>query len=148
MNTTINRSYYLDIKMKKLFYTFLIVCCSNLLINAQEFRSPDGNLTMNFSVKNNGIPTYRLTFKGKDVIKLSKLGLELKDEAAPVKFGTEMGMKSKSDNGKTSLYDNFVVMDNITATFDETWITNRFNLLPLYPGTFASLALSLLFPCS
>lgn len=110
-----------DIKMKKLFYTFLLVCCSNLLINAQELRSPDGNLTMNFSIQNNGIPTYRLTFKGKDVIKLSKLGLELKDEVPPVKFGTEMGMKSKLDNEKTSLYDNFVVMDNKTATFDETW---------------------------
>ena len=57
---------------------------------AQELKSPDGNLSMNFSVQEGGIPTYKLTYKGKDVIKPSRLGLELKDENPAAEFGTEM----------------------------------------------------------
>lgn len=88
---------------------------------AQELKSPDGNLSMNFSVQEGGIPTYKLTYKGKDVIKPSRLGLELKDENPTAEFGTEMGMKGKNNNPKTSLYDKFSVTNTQTSTFDETW---------------------------
>lgn len=106
--------------MKKLFLLLCISVITNYMV-AQELKSPDGNLSMNFSVQEGGIPTYKLTYKGKDVIKPSRLGLELKDENPAAEFGTEMGMKGKSNNPKTSLYDKFSVTDTQTSTFDETW---------------------------
>lgn len=71
-------------------------------INAQELKSPDGRFVMTFSLQNNGVPTYSLTYKQKLVIKPSKLGLQLKDD-------------------KKSLLDDFVLSDTKTSTFDETW---------------------------
>lgn len=106
--------------MKKLFLLLCISVMANYMV-AQELKSPDGNLYMIFSVQEGGIPTYKLTYKGKDVIKPSRLGLELKDENPTAEFGTEMGMKGKSNNPKTSLYDKFSVIDTQTSTFDETW---------------------------
>lgn len=69
---------------------------------AQNLKSPDGNLSMTFAIGQNGVPTYSLNYKGKPVIKPSKLGIELK-------------------NDKTSLLDGFSVSDAATSTFDETW---------------------------
>ena len=87
--------------MKKsiLLLIYLITYC---FINAQELKSPDGNLSMNFSLLNDGTPTYKLSYKNKEVIKSSKLGLELK-------------------NDKNSLLNNFSISDTKIATFDETW---------------------------
>lgn len=72
------------------------------MAQAQEISSPNGELKMKFSLNKAGTPTYQLSYKGKDVVKQSKLGLELK-------------------NDETSLLDNFVVKDTKTSTFDETW---------------------------
>lgn len=47
-------------------------------IQAQTITSPDNNLTMQFSL-NGGVPYYSLTYKGKEVIKTSKLGIEAKN---------------------------------------------------------------------
>ncbi|UJH92549.1 glycoside hydrolase family 97 protein [Antarcticibacterium sp. 1MA-6-2] len=86
--------------MKKVF---IIACFINLLsVNAQEINSPNGELKMKFSLNKAGTPTYNLTYKGKEVVKQSKLGLELK-------------------NDTTSLLDNFVLQDTKNSTFDETW---------------------------
>lgn len=107
--------------MKRIFIALLSLCISTELVNAQDLKSPDGKLLMNFSIQNGGIPTYKLTYKGKVVLKPGKLGLELKDERPPAKFGTEMGMKSGTDNPKTSLYNQFTIANTKTASFDETW---------------------------
>ena len=56
------------------------LCCSVLLASAQQLKSPDGNLVMNFSLNGQGAPTYDLFYKDKAVIKPSTLGLELKKE--------------------------------------------------------------------
>lgn len=106
--------------MKKLI---LLLCVSLIasVTRAQELKSPDGNLTMSFSLENGGVPTYALTYKGKVVIKPSKLGLELKGGNNRVEFGSELDMKSQPKDPKTSLYDNFEIADAKTATFDETW---------------------------
>lgn len=72
---------------------------------AQKLQSPDGKFVMNFSVQNGGFPTYQLVYKGKEVIKPSKMGLELKAD--------------KPED--QSLYSNFELVDSKTATFDETW---------------------------
>jgi hypothetical protein len=44
---------------------------------AQQLKSPNEAFTMDFSLQNDGTPTYALKYKTK-VIKASKLGLELK----------------------------------------------------------------------
>ncbi len=72
------------------------------MANAQELKSPNGNLAMHFSLLNDGTPTYTLSYKNKAVIKSSKLGLDLKNDA-------------------NSLLNNFTITDSKTATFDETW---------------------------
>ncbi|UPQ79490.1 glycoside hydrolase family 97 protein [Flavobacterium azooxidireducens] len=78
------------------------LCLSVFTINAQQLKSPDGKLEMTFSLKENGVPTYLLNYKGKSVIKTSSLGLELK-------------------NDKKSLLNDFTVSDTKNSTFDETW---------------------------
>src|SRR5690606_21771632 len=50
-----------------------------------------------------GTPSYSLLFKGKTVVKPSKLGLELKE-------------------GEESLLNNFAVTDTKVSAFDETWV--------------------------
>ncbi|MFV8331773.1 glycoside hydrolase family 97 protein [Flavobacterium sp. GSP14] len=70
--------------------------------NAQQLQSPNGNFVMEFALQNDGTPTYSLNYKSKAVVKLSKLGLELK-------------------NDKKSLLNDFTVLDTKTTTFDENW---------------------------
>ena len=69
---------------------------------AQELRSPNGNLVLQFNVTSTGAPQYQLAYKNKAVIKPSTLGLELK-------------------NDKKSLLNDFAIASTQTATFDETW---------------------------
>ena len=69
---------------------------------AQELRSPNGNLVLQFNVTSTGVPQYELAYKNKAVIKPSTLGLELK-------------------NDKKSLLNDFAIASTQTATFDETW---------------------------
>lgn len=68
MNLTPNR---------KLF-ALVTVLFFQALAFAQTLTSPDKNLSLNFELKN-GIPYYSLTFKGKPVIKTSRLGIDAKD---------------------------------------------------------------------
>ena len=88
--------------MKK--YFFLCCICSLLfsLIYAQELKSPDGKFTMTFLLQGDGTPTYSLTYKGKIVVKQSRLGLELKKD-------------------KKSLLNDFTTVNIKTSSFDETW---------------------------
>lgn len=68
---------------------------------AESITSPDGQLKLDFSVNVQGEPVYELTYKGKGVIKPSKLGLELKNDPG--------------------LMNGFACIDTKTSTFDETW---------------------------
>lgn len=87
--------------MKKIFLCLLSLCALfTLKANAQILSSPDGQLQVLFSV-DNGIPTYQLSYKGKTVIKPSKMGLELFDSP--------------------DLIHNFSIVDTQTSSFDETW---------------------------
>ena len=122
--------------IKRLLY---IAICLTIVVNvstAQELKSPDGNLSMNFSLQDGGIPFYHLTYKGKEVIKPSKLGFELKDKEVERSFDDVSGKKSSS--GSNNLLDGFRVVDTQTSSFDETWqpvwgevknIRNRYNEL-------------------
>jgi hypothetical protein len=70
--------------------------------HAQQLKSPNKAFTMDFSLQNDGTPTYALKYKNKEVIKTSKLGLTLK-------------------NDEKSLLNDFTVVDTKTSTFDENW---------------------------
>lgn len=86
-------------------------------MKAELIKSPNGELVLNFEVKE-GVPVYELSYKGKPVIKESKLGIELKDGNAPASFNDF----SKSGKvGQSSLYNGFELVDSKTSTFDETW---------------------------
>ena len=64
--------------MRKLaLLAFLGLTLFNICI-AQELKSPDGKLVMNFLLLENGTPSYTLDYKGKVVIKPSKLGSSIK----------------------------------------------------------------------
>ena len=94
---------YLKIKnMKNLFFASLILFAFCNIAQAQQLKSPEGKFVMEFSLQNDGTPTYNLKYKNKEVVKTSKLGLELKDD-------------------KKSLLNDFTVVDTKTSTFDETW---------------------------
>jgi hypothetical protein len=71
-------------------------------VAAQELRSPDGNFIMQFRLLQDGTPVYSLQFKGKEVVKTSKLGLDLKDD-------------------KYSLLNGFSIAGTKTASLDENW---------------------------
>ena len=73
---------------------------SALNVDADVVTSPNGIVSIDFQLKN-GIPTYKVDYKGKPVIKESRLGLELRD-------------------GK-NLMDGFEQLNVTTSTFDETW---------------------------
>lgn len=61
---------------------FLLVLFVSGMAKAESITSPNGQLQLNFSVNAQGEPVYELSYKGKTVIKPSKLGLELKNNPA------------------------------------------------------------------
>ena len=80
---------------------FLLALFMGSAAMAGSITSPNGQLQLNFSVNPQGEPVYELFYKGKAVIKPSKLGLELKNDPG--------------------LMNGFTLTDTKTSTFDETW---------------------------
>jgi hypothetical protein len=71
----------------------LVFAFTNL--QAQTITSPDRNLSLQFTLQD-GVPYYSLTYKGKDVIKTSRLGIEVKDSPSFIKGFTVTGTKQTS----------------------------------------------------
>ena len=107
--------------MKKYFFFACLFLFITIIGNAQELLSPDGKFKMNFSLVQNGKPAYQLIYKGKQVIKESTLGLELKSQEAILSGDAESDMKRKSANPQASLFDNFTITDSVRSAFDENW---------------------------
>ena len=80
---------------------FLLALLISTAAMAESITSPNGLLKLNFSVNAQGEPVYELSYKDKEVIKPSKLGLELKNDPG--------------------LMNGFTLTDAKTSTFDETW---------------------------
>ncbi len=87
--------------MKRILLSAFVACSAMFAFAAETVQSPDGNLSVTFDLNNEGTPTYSMNFKGKEVMKPSKLGLELKKG--------------------TSLMDGFKLEKTTRSTFDETW---------------------------
>ena len=77
-----------------------LVCCAGMTQAKEKQTSPDGKVAVEFDVVN-GIPYYSVSYKGKDVINPSRLGIELINDY--------------------SLIDNFKIKDVNKSKFDETW---------------------------
>lgn len=82
---------------------FASACCALMAVaaSAQTVTSPDGNISLSFSLNEKGVPTYKIDYKNKAVVKPSTLGIELNEE--------------------NSLMDSFRINNTMTSTFDETW---------------------------
>jgi alpha-glucosidase len=81
-----------------------------LSVAAQTVSSPNGAISVSFSLADGGRPTYEMTYKGRPVVKPSHLGLELaKDKHATKGFA------------ETSLMDGFTESHSKVSSFDETW---------------------------
>ncbi|MBO6216096.1 MAG: glycoside hydrolase family 97 N-terminal domain-containing protein, partial [Prevotella sp.] len=79
-------------------------------LSAQSVSSPNGNVVVKFNIASGGVPTYEVSYKGKAVVKPSRLGLELaKDKHA-----------SKGLD-ETDLLDDFRIKEVNESAFDETW---------------------------
>lgn len=102
--------------MRKILLLLSIAFLSGTLF-AQDLKSPNGELEMNFSLNEAGTPIYSLKYKGQTVVKPSQLGLELVG-TEQAEFGTEI---NKEKDPQTSLYDGFDIADVQTSTFNETW---------------------------
>ena len=79
--------------------------------------SPDNNIVVNFDVKD-GIPVYNVSFKGKQVIGDSRLGLELVSAKGNGEFNNFDSHEAENQN---SLRDGFTMMTSRYSSFDETW---------------------------
>lgn len=80
-----------------------------MMAMAQTVKSPNGNVSVKFSL-DNGRPVYEVSYKNRAVVKPSYLGLEL----AKTKHASK-GME------ETSLMDGFVIANTDTSSFDEMW---------------------------
>ncbi len=96
--------------MRKSFLLTALALLLSVTAFGQTVKSPNGNVSVSFSLTGNGVPTYEMSYKGKPVVKPSHLGLELaKDKHAS---------KGKKE---TSLMDGFKELDGQVSSFDETW---------------------------
>ena len=109
--------------MKRTFLVLAFIALALLQLQAQQLISPNGKFVMNFSLDASGRPTYDLTFKGKTVVKPSKLGLELKQEDPnnSTDFGVMVNKPSEEVIRKADLMTGFSIVSTRTSTFDETW---------------------------
>lgn len=88
--------------MNKYFVSVILAFFSIVGMNAQELKSPNGSFKMVFALENDGTPTYQLFMNNKEIIKKSKLGLDLQKD-------------------KKSLLNDFKLVNEVRNTFDETW---------------------------
>ena len=88
-------------QMKNMIAAVCVFLFAAAVSKGETVVSPDGNLSVTFSLTAQGVPTYQIDYKGKAVIKPSTLGIELNEE--------------------NSLMDQFCIIKTSTSSFDETW---------------------------
>ena len=86
--------------MKRLLLTLSLSLTLALVTHAAEVTSPNGDIKVDFQLVDS-VPTYSVSFRGKTIVKPSKLGYEL----------------AKGEN----LLDGFTLVGDETSAFDETW---------------------------
>ena len=94
--------------MKNIF-TFYILLLLGFFLNAQNLKSPDNNLDLNFSIDEKGRAFYSLNFHDKPVILNSGLGFMLKDNVEWMKIDT------------LDMMNNFKILNVTFNSVDEYW---------------------------
>ncbi|TDP59398.1 glycoside hydrolase family 97 protein [Flavobacterium dankookense] len=85
--------------MKKIFFVILLLFA--FTVNAQTILSPSKQVSLDFKLTANGIPTYAVTYKNKPVVLQSSMGIYLKD-------GSNLATNFSSEGKKN-------------ITFNESW---------------------------
>ena len=87
--------------MKRILLT-IILCTAAAAssLAAESLKSPDGNFTLGFELKDGNVPMYSLTYKDLPVVLPSRLGFQI---------------------GECGLHDYFEIIDVQTSAFDGTW---------------------------
>ena len=127
--------------MKKIF-TFIGTLAFAGALSAQDvapagvqtLSSPDGNLSLKFTLTEKGEPCYWLDYKDKAAVMPSTMGFELRGKMELMIFN---GLEKKAEPGApVSLHDGFVLEKTVRDSLDETWtpvwgeesmIRNRYN---------------------
>jgi hypothetical protein len=85
----------------KLLLLVSLVFILSIISSAQTIKSPDGRFTLEFKLNAEGVPVYELLFKDKEVIRESRLSIELQNTP--------------------NLTKDFRVVKTETSAKDETW---------------------------
>ena len=88
--------------MKQIILALLITTLSTVELIGQQIFSPDDKISLTFSLLEDGSVTYQLDYKNNEVVKISKLGFELKNDSIDLKSG-------------------FTIVNTENLTFDEIW---------------------------
>ena len=96
-----------------------VMLCGTAAVSAQveTAYSPNHNIAVNFTVAD-GVPVYNVMFKGKQVIRDSRLGLDLLSAKGS---GKGTNFNNKVSIAENSLCDGFELMTVRHTSFDETW---------------------------
>jgi len=84
--------------MKKITLILLLLTFSAMSGFTQTIQSPSGNLSLSFKLNDAGEPVYQLSYKGKAVIKESKMGFEIKNQPTLLKGFTVLETKNSEKN--------------------------------------------------
>ena len=106
--------------MRYLYFAAVVIAMllpARLSADVESVSSPDRNIAVNFDVKD-GVPVYNVVFAGKEVIRDSRLGLELVSVKGNGEFNN---FDNKQVMNQNSLYDGFTMMSAGYSSFDETW---------------------------
>lgn len=79
----------------------LILLFVSFQVFAQDLKSPDNNFSLDFSVNEQGVASYSLTYKNQMIINPSNLGIDLVNQ--------------------TNLIEDFLLTGQQFTSFDETW---------------------------
>ncbi|MEG1587388.1 MAG: glycoside hydrolase family 97 protein [Bacteroidales bacterium] len=86
---------------------------------ATDIKSPDGNINLTFDLSKAGEPQYAMTYKGRPVVKTSKLGLEAKN-GEPQSDMTYSEVNAEAALN-IDLTKGFKIKSEKTSSFDENW---------------------------
>ena len=111
----------MKISMNKYLPLCLSLMALTAMANAETLLSPDGQVKLTFDLSAEGQPTYSLVYHGKDVIKPSHLGFQLR-ERKQFRFN-EMAPADWAKGTISDFSKGFVSLKSETSTFDETWQT-------------------------
>ena len=123
--------------LKKLLLAGAAICAASTLIlscggsgqkeqaepsDVSVLKSPDGKLSMTFTIAPDGSPTYSLSYGETTILRPSHLGYEMRGvlKAGKLVFG-DKGIRKEDGKPCWSFHDGFKVESVDTCSFDETW---------------------------